>query len=1200
MYQNIFYDKHKKIAHIWDDEEGHITFPFTPYAYKKSNSGKHTSIFGDTLEKITFFSNDDPTLFEADVAETTRILVDKYTDSDAVSTKHKILFFDIEVEMESGTLNIEEADNAITSIAMYYSTDQVYTVFVLEKNNNANKLEINDLNVQIISCASEKELLNQFLDFYTKNYPTIISGWNCVDSSEWVSTTNGLVQLKNIAIGDLLLNHGAVLNTWDSKKRANNLTLSNGKSILISDEHRIPVMYKPKNSYKNQNALSKTIHDRTVADIKNDIDKYDFYCKIPLNRNNKSKNSTFQLELMQLIGFIYTDGTYAKGDTDNRITITGTDYESLLFYENVINMYGASKNNVLLKILPKRKETHSQEWELRFTPSELFTKYLAFIYNDTKHKCLNLPLLSTLSESEFSYFVSGLIDGDGSVSSGRRGVTVCQSPEESKSRLYNLFIHYGIPVNIVKNGVYIPTKKISNWLFSNLNVTHSKRKLKLNETLFYTDKNTSRKSLSSFCLDSHLIVRIDSIDLTDDVIDMRDIQSENHYFTVGSIDVHNCDFFDIPYLFNRLKKVLGKKAAVKLSPIGEYFFSPYRNRYFFGGVSSLDYLTVYKKFTYSQLPSYSLDSVSKKELGRGKIEYEGSLDELKKKDIKKFIEYNITDVELIVEMDKKLQFIDLVQGICHVGHVPYEDYVFSSKYLEGAVLTYLKRNNMVAPNKPADRQERMAQVRESGDEKFIGAYVKDPIVGKYNWIYDLDLTSLYPSIIMSLNISPETKIGKIDNWDADDYIKGVPKNYTVDGELITKEQIEKFLKQYKYSIASNGVLYNTDKKGIIPSILDEWFDKRVEYKDLMKKYGKENNTEKYNFYKKRQLVQKILLNSLYGVLGLPAFRFYDIDNAEAVTLTGQTVIKKTSDVLNRKYNKELNTVNEDYNIYIDTDSCFFSALPIVKHRYPDIDTNDNKIMTEKIYEIANESQDFVNSFYNVFSKKYFNISDHRFEIKQEMIAKSGIWVAKKRYAQWIIADNGVSVDKLDVKGLDVVRSSFPKAFQFFMTNLLISILKGSSKEEIDSMVLDMKKNINTVSILDLAKNSSLNNLIKYNGQIDINRINSFAKGTPAHVKGAIAYNRLLEHYKCPYKYLPFKDGDKLKWIYLKDNPFGLDTIAFRGDSDPKDIKKFISTYVDKEYMLTSELNNKLEDFYNALKWKMPSANSKIIDEFFEF
>jgi DNA polymerase elongation subunit (family B) len=368
----------------------------------------------------------------------------------------------------------------------------------------------------------------------------------------------------------------------------------------------------------------------------------------------------------------------------------------------------------------------------------------------------------------------------------------------------------------------------------------------------------------------------------------------------------------------------------------------------------------------------------------------------------------------------------------------------------------------------------------------------------------------------------------------------------------------------------------------------------------MKEYGKSGDNEKYTFYKQRQLVQKILLNSLYGVLGLPAFRFYDIDNAEAVTLTGQTVIKKTANVLNKKYNKELSTEDIDYNIYIDTDSCFFSALPLVKHRFPEIDVNNDEAMTEKIYEIANESQSFINAFYDVFSKKYFNIDSHRFEIKQEMIAKSGIWIAKKRYAQWIIADNGVRVDKLDVKGLDVVRSSFPKAFQKFMSNLLISILKGSSKDGIDNLILEMKKNVHTVDIIDLAKNSSLNNLVKYSGKIDVNRINTFGKGTPAQVKAAIAYNRLLEHYKCPYKYIPFRDGDKLKWVYLKENPFGIETIAFRGDSDPKEIKKFIAKYIDPDYMFTSELNNKLEDFYSALKWKLPSASSKIINEFFEF
>jgi DNA polymerase elongation subunit (family B) len=222
----------------------------------------------------------------------------------------------------------------------------------------------------------------------------------------------------------------------------------------------------------------------------------------------------------------------------------------------------------------------------------------------------------------------------------------------------------------------------------------------------------------------------------------------------------NIDAFDVPYLFNRLVNVLGKQNAYRLSPIRDGFYSPYRKKWSLAGVSILDYITLYKKFTYSLMPSYALNYIAKKELGREKIAYEGSLDDLFKEDLEKFIEYNIVDVELVVEFDRKLQYIDLCRGICHAGHVPYEDYMFSSKYLEGACLNYLKKRNLVAPNKPADRREQMEALKESGEQGFIGAYVKDPIPGKYDWLYDLDLTSLYPSIIMTLNISPETKIGK--------------------------------------------------------------------------------------------------------------------------------------------------------------------------------------------------------------------------------------------------------------------------------------------------------------------------------------------------------------------------------------------------------------------------------------------------------
>jgi DNA polymerase elongation subunit (family B) len=372
----------------------------------------------------------------------------------------------------------------------------------------------------------------------------------------------------------------------------------------------------------------------------------------------------------------------------------------------------------------------------------------------------------------------------------------------------------------------------------------------------------------------------------------------------------NIDFFDIPYLYNRLKNVCGEGNAKRLSPIGQAFWSPYREKFSFGGVAILDYINLYKTYTYTLEASYTLNYIATKELGRGKIEYEGSLDDLFENDLEKFIEYNIVDVDLVVSMDTKLQFIELCRAVCHAGYVPYEDYIYSSKWLEGACLGYLKKKELIATNKPKDRRERMQALKDNNEEKFIGAYVKEPIVGKYDWIYDLDLTSLYPSIIMTLNISPETKVGKIQNWDAEANIRGLDTIYQLvgkDGDAYsyTTQELKEVITDSNLGVAANGVLYTQDKKGLIADILNDWFDKRVEFRKLEKKYGELGDTEKYDFYAKRQLVQKILLNSMYGCLGLPAWRFYDRDNAEAVTITGQMVIKKTADMANIKYNKEL-------------------------------------------------------------------------------------------------------------------------------------------------------------------------------------------------------------------------------------------------------------------------------------------------------
>lgn len=837
-YQNCYYQREKNLVHIWDDKLGYRAFPYTRYAYEKSANGEYKTLYGDRVTKIYKFKKDDPSLFESDVPETTRVLVDTYTDSDLPSEGHVILTYDIECEMESGLPDPEKAENELTSIGLHDSATNQYWVLVMDKKGEM--IEKKTEKAIVIPFKDERDMLLKYLDLYEYINPTIVTGWNI-------------------------------------------------------------------------------------------------------------------------------------------------------------------------------------------------------------------------------------------------------------------------------------------------------------------------------------------------------------------------DYFDTPMLYNRIKKLLGQKHANRLSPIGECFWSPYRKRYFMAGVSYLDYLSLYKNFTYSELDSYRLDSIAQRELGKGKIEYDGNLDILFRDDIEKFIEYNLVDVELVVEFDQKLQFIDTARGICHAGHVPYEDFVYSSKYLEGALLTYLKRKNIVAPNKPADRQERMDALRENNEEKFIGAYVKAPIVGKYEWIYDLDLTSLYPSIIMSINISPETKVGKIEDWDAQKFLKGEVDEYRIGDNYIKRENLQKLLEKSKYSIASNGVMYDTSKPGCIPDILDLWFSQRVEFRKLEKKYGESGDKEKYAFYKKRQLVQKILLNSLYGVLGLPAFRFYDVDNATAVTTTGQTVIKSTADMANIKYNKELNTPNADSNIYIDTDSVFFSAVPLLDHRYPNWKDNDQNTIAGYVNEIAGEMQDYLNNFYDILGKKVFNIDKHRFEIKKEFVSKAGIWIAKKRYAQWIISDNGVPVDKLDVKGLDVVRSSYPAAFRKFMSEVLIEILRGDTEEQLTNKIYDFKKNLPNMDVVKIAKAGAVKELSKYlPKKKEQTAMFQFASATPAHVKAAIAYNQLLTHFGLDNQYEPLKDGDKIKWVYLKQNPYGLDAVALNGYNDPKEIMDLVTTYIDHDKIFERELLKKLEDFYGALNWGEVLSSTKTAEKFFAF
>lgn len=675
----------------------------------------------------------------------------------------------------------------------------------------------------------------------------------------------------------------------------------------------------------------------------------------------------------------------------------------------------------------------------------------------------------------------------------------------------------------------------------------------------------------------------------------------------------NIDFFDIPYLYNRIGRVLGKEFANMLSPIGEVEHLKNRNMYKIQGVTSYDYMYLYKLFTQNEEVSYALDAISKKELGYGKIQYEGTLDTLYKTDIEKYVKYNVNDVTLVVDLDNKLKYISLARGICHKGHVAYDEIYMTTRYLDGACLVYMKRLGIIAPNKKKIQHSEDSEEEESNE--FEGAFVKDPVPGLYEWTFDEDMAALYPNVMRTLNISPETKIGRFSNWDAikKDFYEGnftssVAKlaagSKTID---VRTSELRQWLSDNKFSITSIGVIYDLDKRGLVPSILEAWSNEREEFRGLAKKYGKEGNKELAEFFDNRQQVAKRMNNSLYGALGSPGFRFHDLDNAESITLCGQDIVKNAMHKGNEWFTKQLK-VEKDYVIYVDTDSTFFSAKPLIdlmeqklNRKLSDSEKADLTFKTSQIVE------NYINASWGEFVAHRFNVTTHFFNIKQEYVASAGFWIARKRYAQLIISEKGVSIKdltngakewKLDVKGMDVIRSDFPKAFRESMSDILISILSRAPKSVIDDKVIAIREKMKTAPLLDIMSPTGVKDVSKWKtkkakGDVFGTRL----KGTPVHVKSALNYNDLLEYYKA--NTLPISDGEKIKWVYLKSNTLGLDTCALKGFEDPEEIVKFVTNNVDYERIFESKLQNKLDDFYGALNYGAVPKD-KNLEEFFSF
>jgi DNA polymerase elongation subunit (family B) len=685
----------------------------------------------------------------------------------------------------------------------------------------------------------------------------------------------------------------------------------------------------------------------------------------------------------------------------------------------------------------------------------------------------------------------------------------------------------------------------------------------------------------------------------------------------------NSGFFDIPYLYHRISKVLGESVAQTLSPIGKVKITPQfpDQPVNLGGINHLDYMLLFKKYIMKQEPSYRLGDIGKKYAKLEKIEYEGSLDKLFKEDIQKFIEYNLRDVEIIVELENKLKFIELTVTICHLCHVEYENIYFSTMLNEGAILTYLKRKGIVSPNKPTTYNPLLRTI----EEEYAGGYLKDPVPGLYEWVIDLDFTSLYPSIIRSLNMGIETLVGRVVNrgkfdnqWSLRELkemnqdqvlrIEKIKKDRSISTSEITVADLISIIEENDLIISAPGVIFRKDKSSVVCEILTDWFAKRQEYKKLMKKaYKEDNDPVMGEFYNKRQHAYKIKLNDVYGVFAINGWRYTDGNKfiSKAITLTGQRLTQESIKFVNKWMNEQLGTEDKDYIVTSDTDSLFIQVKDLILQRKPELEGADRETIVKEVLQVATEVQRVANENLHVLVQELFNVKypdePHYFELKQEVVLDRGYFAGKRRYAQHIVNKEGVPTDELDVKGLDLMKSNFPPLFRKFGEHLINEIMFGKPKVDIDKQILDFRTELRTIDWRKILKPTGLKKMSEYlaapprSGEI----FSKLGLKCPINTKAAIIYNDILRFKKLDKKYPTFQIGDKMYIAYLKANPYRVDVIGFNGFNDPPEIMELIEKYIDRDGLFDSVLKNKLESLYSDLGWGAVVLNQNI-NKFFSF
>lgn len=633
----------------------------------------------------------------------------------------------------------------------------------------------------------------------------------------------------------------------------------------------------------------------------------------------------------------------------------------------------------------------------------------------------------------------------------------------------------------------------------------------------------------------------------------------------------NIGLFDVPYLVHRINRIVGEDTAKRLSP-----WKNVRRRdvkmndkvmpaYDIAGVTQLDYLDLYKKFTYNAPESYKLDHICKIELGAGKLENPyNTFKEFYTRDWNLFVEYNVIDVQRVNQLEAKMKLIELALTMAYDAKCNIGDVYSAVRTWDCILYNHCWDQNIVVHPRDNSRPDR----------SIVGAFVQDPKPGQYDWVVSFDATSLYPSIIMQYNMSPETLM---ENHH--------PISEPIGQSDVMSEKVDQLLAKkvnIEECMSANGYYFRRDKKGLFPEIVEKLFKDRQDYKKLMieaqKKYEDtkdpryQNDISKYNNF---QMARKIQLNSLYGAWANYYFRYFDDRIAEGITLTGQYIIRTVGKALDEYLNKICGTKDVMYSFYSDTDSCYITLDPLVKKYYAGKSTEDivkilDKICEDKITEAINAACADLADYTRAFEQKIW--------FKREAIATRGLWVAKKRYALNVYNNEGVQYaePKLKVMGLEIVRSSTPEAIRRLLKEA-VSVAITKDENALQQFILQAREKYDKLSPEEISFPRGVNNLAKYTSRADI-----YAKGSPMHVRGALLYNHYIKERGLDHKYQSIQEGEKIRFIYLRTpNTIKENCIGFIGELPPE---LALTSFVDYDTMWDKSFIEPLNGIIESLGW----------------